>query len=263
MDLNKTGQLIAELRKEMGMTQQQLAEKLHITGAAVSKWERGLSFPDVSILELLADALHISVTELLKGEKQTDDHISAEDAEENIRDTIHLAMEDLTKSRIPVKVRRFFAPESYKEFISKTLLILGISFFTMGGIVGTIDPESDGWKLFRLGIVMMFIAWLMWIWCITEIRYHKKLMAIGTKMKATVTKVSQYYFSEMPFQETGHPYYIAFEYVIDDHIYIGRSPLIWKVPRLQSRNIVIYVDNRNPKRYYMDLELNLGEDKGY
>lgn len=52
------------IRKEKGMTQQQLAEKLYITDKAVSKWERGLSFPDITILKSLAEILELDVSEL-------------------------------------------------------------------------------------------------------------------------------------------------------------------------------------------------------
>ncbi len=70
MDSLKTGGLIAEARKEKNMTQRQLAEALHVSDRAVSKWERGAGFPDISLLEPLADTLGLSVTELLRGEKQ-------------------------------------------------------------------------------------------------------------------------------------------------------------------------------------------------
>lgn len=62
-----TGTLIAQLRKEQGLTQKQLAEQLHISDRTISKWERGAGFPDVSLLEPLADALHCSVVSLLEG----------------------------------------------------------------------------------------------------------------------------------------------------------------------------------------------------
>ena len=62
-----TGALIAQLRKEQGLTQKQLAEQLHISERTISKWERGAGFPDVSLLEPLADALHCSVVSLLEG----------------------------------------------------------------------------------------------------------------------------------------------------------------------------------------------------
>lgn len=67
MDANKTGMLIAAKRKEKEMTQKELAEKLHISNKAVSRWETGAGFPDVSLLEPLSQALGVTVTELLSG----------------------------------------------------------------------------------------------------------------------------------------------------------------------------------------------------
>ena len=69
MDQIKIGRFIADCRKETGLTQVQLAEKLNITDKAVSKWERGLTMPDSSIMLELCDILCISVNELLNGEK--------------------------------------------------------------------------------------------------------------------------------------------------------------------------------------------------
>ena len=71
MDIIKTGNLIKELRTEKGLTQKELAEKLNVSTAAVSKWENGKGFPDISILEPLSAELGISITELVKGEKTT------------------------------------------------------------------------------------------------------------------------------------------------------------------------------------------------
>ncbi len=61
------GMMIAGLRKERGMTQLELAEKMGVTDKAVSKWERDLSFPDVSSLPRLAEIFEISVDELMQG----------------------------------------------------------------------------------------------------------------------------------------------------------------------------------------------------
>ena len=63
------GKFIAERRKKVNLTQMQLAEKLGITDKAISKWERGVSMPDTSIMLELCDILGISVNELLRGEK--------------------------------------------------------------------------------------------------------------------------------------------------------------------------------------------------
>ena len=69
MDLSKIGGFIAECRKNKKLTQEQLADKLCITDTAISKWERGLSLPDASIMLELCNILDISVNELLNGEK--------------------------------------------------------------------------------------------------------------------------------------------------------------------------------------------------
>ena len=73
MDQVKIGKFISECRKECGMTQIQLAEKLGITDRAVSKWENGRSLPDSAIMLELCGLLNISVNELLNGEKIMED----------------------------------------------------------------------------------------------------------------------------------------------------------------------------------------------
>ena len=70
MDQNKSGKFIAKLRKEKNMTQEQLAEKMGVSINAVRKWERGLSFPDVSLYRKLCKELGINIEELLNGEKE-------------------------------------------------------------------------------------------------------------------------------------------------------------------------------------------------
>ena len=68
MDQTKIGRFIAQRRKEAGLTQMQLAEKLNITDRAVSKWETGKAMPDTSLMLELCDILKISVNDLLSGE---------------------------------------------------------------------------------------------------------------------------------------------------------------------------------------------------
>ena len=63
MDLRKIGQYIASKRKEQGLTQVELAEKLGMSNKSVSKWERGVCLPDVSIYAELCDILGISLNE--------------------------------------------------------------------------------------------------------------------------------------------------------------------------------------------------------
>lgn len=66
--------MISSLRKERGMTQSELAEKMGVTDKAVSKWERGLSFPDINSIPKLAELFEVSVDELMQVKSQTKDN---------------------------------------------------------------------------------------------------------------------------------------------------------------------------------------------
>ena len=70
------GTIIAQLRKEKGMTQLELAEKMGVTDKAVSKWERDLSCPDINSLPTLAEILGVSVDELMQIKKEADAPVS-------------------------------------------------------------------------------------------------------------------------------------------------------------------------------------------
>ena len=73
MELNKTGLLIRDLRMKMGMTQKALADLMNISDKTVSKWERGLGLPDVSLLVELSDIFGIKVDTLLTGRMNIND----------------------------------------------------------------------------------------------------------------------------------------------------------------------------------------------
>ena len=91
MDATKFGLFVAEMRKENHMTQAELATKIKVTDKAVSRWERGLGFPDIHLLEPLAEALGVSVLELMKSEKNVETNIKCGDADLIVTDTIKAA----------------------------------------------------------------------------------------------------------------------------------------------------------------------------
>lgn len=72
MDQEKIGKFIFECRKEKGITQEQLAEKLGVTNKSISRWENGKTMPDISLFESLCDELDISINELLSGKRIND-----------------------------------------------------------------------------------------------------------------------------------------------------------------------------------------------
>ena len=99
MDLIKTGKIISEARKNKNMTQKQLATKLHISDKAISKWERGLGYPDISFLIPLSQILDVSLYELLSGEK--------EEVEETLKKAIHYSNKEIERKNKQVKKKSF------------------------------------------------------------------------------------------------------------------------------------------------------------
>ena len=77
MDQYVTGETIKKLREKNGFTQAELAAKINVSDKTVSKWETGKGYPDITLLEPLADALRVSVAELLSGNSVTNTNVSA------------------------------------------------------------------------------------------------------------------------------------------------------------------------------------------
>ena len=93
MNAIKTGTLIAQARKEKNLTQKDLAQALHVSVQAVSKWERGLNFPDIALMEPLAELLELTVSELMAGER------NAPAGEELVRASVQLGKHLSGKAR--------------------------------------------------------------------------------------------------------------------------------------------------------------------
>ena len=137
MDIIRTGNLIKELRIEKGLTQKELAEKICVSTAAVSKWENGKGFPDISILEQLSAELGISITELVKGEKSEEIiEISKKEIKyEKARQIFVVSALSLTAAAVIA----FIIIDSYSGFIKNMEFsipipsILGLSMFLFGG----------------------------------------------------------------------------------------------------------------------------------
>lgn len=97
MDHQKTGSLIAERRNELGLTQKELARQLNISDRTVSKWERGAGFPDISLLEPLADALGLTLLELFRGECTPEPELQPE-IEQTTRETVQKLKPEFKKA---------------------------------------------------------------------------------------------------------------------------------------------------------------------
>ena len=97
MNAQKTGSLIAAIRKEQNRTQQDLANGLGVSSAAISKWERGIGFPDVSLIEPLATSLGISIAELFKGERI--ENGDANEYENLLSDVVKVSKNEISKKK--------------------------------------------------------------------------------------------------------------------------------------------------------------------
>ena len=146
MDAKQLGTFIAERRKELGLTQTRLAEKLHVTDKAVSRWERGVGFPDINMIEDLAEALKVSLVELMQARRYEDENISTKEAEQILIDAIQLSK--------PVnKIAKVIGGMILFAFITISVLLL-LLLITDGKVV-----------LFSVGsIITGVIAWGIPIW---------------------------------------------------------------------------------------------------
>lgn len=154
MDAKRLGSFIAERGKELGLTQVVLAEKLHVTDKAVSRWERGVGLPDINSIEALADALEVSLVELMQTQRIEKDNISTKEAEKLLVDTIQLSK---TTSRI-VKCSGSIIIWGFIS-ISVVLLLLLISdgkivLFSVGSLIA-----GFGFALISLAIQFLNIAY--------------------------------------------------------------------------------------------------------
>lgn len=121
MDAKKFGAFIAAMRKEKNMTQMDLARKLQVTDKAVSKWERGLGFPDINTIEPLADALGLSV--LVEAE------ISPDTAAVALTDTFELVkLQRKAERRSILKIAGCIAAALFLIFLIDGMGWMGFAF---------------------------------------------------------------------------------------------------------------------------------------
>ena len=135
MDASKFGNFISAQRKSLDMTQADLGKKIMVTDKAVSRWERGLGFPDINTLEPLAEALHVSVQELMQAEKNVTGEVSTEDASKAILNTIGVAENQLKAAE--------------KKEIRISIIIIAV--------VAMMLLIIDNLKLSELGMTALFV----------------------------------------------------------------------------------------------------------
>ena len=130
MDQEKVGKLIAKMRKEKGITQQELGDKVGVGGKAVSKWETGKGLPDTGLLFDLSEELGISVVDLLKGEITKDNDNSTESREHKVLMDID-ELKEFTQNGMELAKK-----QEKKKFKKKLLIALILIFLLLFSILG-------------------------------------------------------------------------------------------------------------------------------
>ena len=99
MDQKKTGEFLKQLRKEKGLTQEQLAERFVVSGRTVSRWETGSNMPDISVLVELADYYDVDIREIIDGERKN------EKMDKELKDTVLKIAEYSHEDKVKVTKR--------------------------------------------------------------------------------------------------------------------------------------------------------------
>lgn len=137
IDKEKFGAFVAQLRKEKGITQKELAQKLYVSDKAVSKWERGLSMPDITLLIPLAQALGITVTELLECQRLEQTAMDSDRVEELMHRVISYSEET------PAERRR----RRRQEAVLFAVSLVTVALELLGLWAAGAEPEEIGLNL--------------------------------------------------------------------------------------------------------------------
>lgn len=138
-----TGKFISKKRKELNMTQEQLAEKLGVSNKTISKWETGKCMPDYAIVKNLCEELHITIAELMDGEEADKESIRTYDENqiiELLRRTQELEKQNsilyglilVVMGIVMLSISRMFGGSDVKDFLSGLLLGLSIGEMLAG-----------------------------------------------------------------------------------------------------------------------------------
>ena len=152
MNQIKTGNYIAQKRRSLNLTQEQLANKLDVSNKTISKWENGKCMPDYSIIQDLCETLHISITELMEGKDAAEEIPQANN--EQILDLLHRTQE-LEKQRQVLSgailivlgiasnaLSTSIGGSNVKDFLSG--LLLGLSIVEMiAGLIIAVKNRKD------------------------------------------------------------------------------------------------------------------------
>ncbi len=143
MEQIKIGKFIAKKRKELNLTQEQLAERLGVSNKTISKWETGKCMPDYAVVKNLCEELKISVSELMDGEEADDKSVRVYD-DEQILDLLRRTQE-LEKQRVMLT--------------GVILIVMGIALLALSHTFGGLDVKDFfAGLLFGISIIEMLLG---------------------------------------------------------------------------------------------------------
>ncbi len=157
-EINKEqfGAFVAQLRKEKGLTQKELAEQLYVSDKAVSKWERSLSLPDVTLLNPLAEVLGITVEELLACKRITQEKSYLSDSEIEKREQQRKKWKGIFAASLAVvcveMILLVLSGMTFQQMITDYLLLFEVLFAIFGGYFcfkakAVLPPYYDQYKI--------------------------------------------------------------------------------------------------------------------
>lgn len=238
MNQEKIGKFIKEKRKEKGFTQEELGEKLGVSEKTVGNWENGRNMPDVSLFEPLCKELDISVNELIRGEKISDNEIKSK-TEENIIDT-------------------FKYTNSIKEKENKKRYIIMMTAFFLLSIVFTIIDGSRELLSF-ISITCVLISLINFYRLIKKKSYIKKviynflyfiilisiLIFIDFLCVNLTKRIPKYYFNEEHFEKFDLYHGLFYDVYKIKTDYYGEYTIIDSNNKYTKGNILISPFNRD------------------
>lgn len=147
MDNNKVGHFIAKLRKKKGLTQDELGNMLGISGKSVSKWERGLNMPDISLIYKLSEVFDVDLNQLLNGEDEIKSVVDLQN-EENAVNTLKIKSDDKSSIKTKKKSKKRF---SFKIIIFLIIIVLFVIAFAFGfhnkGDSYAVESSTEGFTV--------------------------------------------------------------------------------------------------------------------
>lgn len=169
MNLNKISNFIKTKRKELGLTQEELAQKLFVTEKAISRWETGRGTPDISLLIPLAKILKVNVSELLNGENDIEEVIKYDELNKkfkfNFQFKIIILFYILSIPTFLIYLRFEYDPNiELNYFIRLILIIIASIFIIIGNLIYSnnyVEKLEDKNKIRKFSLSVIFIYYII------------------------------------------------------------------------------------------------------